>query len=332
MTPKTPFRTRIAGTGSYLPEKLLTNADIEKLVDTNDAWIRERTGIQHRHIAAEGEYTSDLALKAAQKALEAANLTAQDLDLIIVCTVSPDQVMPSCACVLQQKIGARNIMAFDLSAACSGFVYGLATADQFIRTGMFKNVLVVGAEVLHRYVNYKDRETCILFGDGAGAVIAQRTTSETEGLMSAHLRADGSLGDLFVLPAGGSAMPFDQSVLDRGDQYVRMKGREIFKHAVRTMSQVCQDALDANEMTIDQIDWMIPHQANLRIIDAVGSHFGIEPEKVVINIQTMGNTSAATVPVAFDQAVRDGRIKRGQHVLLTAFGAGLTSGSIMMKF
>ena len=332
MTSKTPYRTRIAGTGSYLPEKLLTNADIEKLVDTNDAWIRERTGIQHRHIAKDGENTSDLALQASKKALEAASLTAQDLDLIIVCTVSPDQVMPSCACMLQQKLGARNIMAFDLSAACSGFVYGLATADQFIRTGMYKNVLVVGAEVLHRYVNYKDRETCILFGDGAGAVIATRATKEDEGIMSCHLRADGSLGDLFVLPAGGSAMPFTQDVLDRGDQYVRMKGREIFKHAVRTMSQVCQDALDANKMPIDDIDWVIPHQANLRIIEAVGSHFGIPPEKVVINVQTMGNTSAATVPVAFDQAVRDGRIKRGQNVLLTAFGAGLTSGSILMKF
>lgn len=332
MTSKTPYRTRIAGTGSYLPEKLLTNADIEKLVDTNDAWIRERTGIQHRHIAAEGENTSDLALKASRRALEAAGLTAQDLDLIIVCTVSPDQVMPSCACVLQNKLGARNVMAFDLSAACSGFVYGLSVADQFIRTGLYKHVLVVGAEVLHRYVNYKDRETCILFGDGAGAVIASRTEKEDEGIMSVHLRSDGSLGDLFVLPAGGSAMPFTQDVLDRGDQYVRMKGREIFKHAVRTMSQVCQDALDANQMPIEKIDWVIPHQANLRIIDAVGSHFGIPPEKVVINVQTMGNTSAATVPVAFDQAVRDGRIKRGQNVLLTAFGAGLTSGSVLMKF
>ena len=329
----TPFRTRISGTGHYLPEKLLTNHDIEKLVETNDAWIQERTGIKHRHMAADGENTSDLGLQAAKRALEAANLTVNDIDMIIFCTVTADQIMPSAACMLQTKLGARNVMSFDLSAACSGFVYGLAVADQFIRTGLMKHVLVVGAEVLHRYVNYKDRETCILFGDGAGAAIASRTSADDEsGIMSVHLKADGSLGDLFVLPAGGSAMPFSQAVLDRGDQYVKMKGREIFKHAVRTMSAVCQDALDANQMTIDQIDWMIPHQANLRIIDAVGNHFGIKPEKVIVNVQTTGNTSAATVPIAFDQAIRDGRIKRGQHVLLTAFGAGLTSGSIMMKY
>lgn len=331
--PQTPFRTKISGTGSYLPEKLLTNHDLEKMVETNDAWIQERTGIKHRHIAEKGQATSDLALIAAQRALEASNLTAQDLDMIILCTVSPDQVMPSGACVLQQKLGARQVMSFDLSAACSGFVYGLSVADQFIRTGMFKHVLVVGAEILHRYVNYKDRETCILFGDGAGAVVASRAESESDGaILSSHLRADGSLGDLFVLPAGGSAMPFTQDVLDQELQYVKMKGREIFKNAVRTMSHVCQEALDANGMHIDQVDWLIPHQANLRIIDAVGNHFGIPAEKVIVNVQETGNTSAATVPIAFDQAVRDGRIKRGQNVLLTAFGAGLTSGSIMMRF
>jgi 3-oxoacyl-[acyl-carrier-protein] synthase-3 len=327
------YRTRISGTGHYLPEKLLTNADLEKLVDTNDAWIVERTGIRHRHIAAPEQATSDLALIAAQRALEAAQLTAQDLDMIIFCTVSPDQVMPSAACVLQKKLGARQIMAFDLSAACSGFVYGLAVADQFIRTGLYKHVLVIGAEILHRFVNYKDRETCILFGDGAGAAIASRADSNSaSNIMSVHLHADGGLGDLFVLPAGGSAIPFSQAVLEQELQYVRMKGREIFKNAVRTMAQCCNEALAANNMTIDQVDWLIPHQANIRILQAVGEYFGIAPEKVIINVDDTGNTSAATVPIAFDQAIRDGRIQRGQHVLLAAFGAGLTSGSIMLKF
>lgn len=329
----TPYFTKIAGTGSYLPEKILTNADLEKMVDTNDAWIVERTGIRERHMAAEGEVTTDLAFHAATRALEAAKLTAHDIDLIIFATVSGDQVMPSSAAILQKKLGARHVMAFDLSAACSGFVYGASVADQFIRTGMYKNVLVVGAEVLHRYVNYKDRETCILFGDGAGAAIFTRADNKDDSrIFSTHLRADGSLGDLFVLPAGGSAIPFTQEVLEKELQYVRMKGREIFKNAVRTMSQVCQEALDTNGMAIEEVDWLIPHQANLRIIDAVGSHFGIDPKKVIINVERTGNTSAATVPIALDEAVRDGRIKRGQNVLLTAFGAGLTSGSLLMRY
>lgn len=327
------YRTRIAGTGSYLPEKLLTNADLEKMVDTSDAWIVERTGIRQRHIAAPDQATTDLALIASQRAIEAAGITAQDVDLILFCTVSPDQPMPSCACILQHKLGARTIPAFDISAACSGFVYGMTVGDQFLKSGMFKNILVVGAEVLHRYVNYKERDTCILFGDGAGAVILQRSTDTQDSkVYSAHLSADGSLGDLFTLPAGGSKIPFTQAVLDQELHYVRMKGREIFKNAVRTMSALCQQALDANEMTMEQVDWLIPHQANLRIIDAVGSHFGIPPEKVVINVGDTGNTSAATVPIALDEAIRDGRVTRGQNVLLTAFGAGLTSGSLLMRY
>lgn len=334
MTTTAPmYRTKISGTGSYLPEKLLTNADIEKLVDTNDAWIVERTGIRHRHMAAPDQATSDLALVATHRALEAAGLKVEDIDMIIFSTVSPDQVMPSAACTLQAKLGARNIMAFDLSAACSGFVYGLSVADQFIRTGLYKHILVIGAEVLHRLVNYKDRETCILFGDGAGAAIASRAEpGDDSRIMSVHMHSDGTLGELFVLPAGGSAMPFSQEVLDKDLQYVRMKGREIFKHAVRTMTQCCQEALEANQMTIDQVDWMIPHQANLRILDAVAHYFGIPSEKVVVNLHETGNTSAATVPIAFDEAIRDGRIQRGQNVLLTAFGAGLTSGSILLKY
>jgi 3-oxoacyl-[acyl-carrier-protein] synthase III len=331
--PVSIYRSRIAGTGSYLPEKVLTNADLEKMVDTSDAWIVERTGIRERHIAADDQAMTDLALIASQRALEAAGMKATDLDFILCATVTADQPMPSAACVLQNKLGAGTIAALDISAACSGFIYAMSIADQFIRSGMFKNILVVGAEVLHRYVNYKERDTCILFGDGAGAVVLTRAEGEQKSqVYSSHLSADGGLGDLFILPAGGSKMPFTQAVLDGEMQFVRMKGREIFKNAVRTMSSLCQQALDTNEMKIDKVDWLIPHQANLRIIDAVGSYFGIPPEKVVVNVQKTGNTSAATIPIALDEAIRDGRIKRDQNVLLTAFGAGLTAGSLLMRY
>ena len=329
----TQYRTRIAGTGSYLPEKVLSNADLEKLVDTNDQWIQERTGIERRHIAAQGEFTTDLGLKAALRALEAAGKKNTDIDLIIFCTVTGDQVMPSSACVLQEKLGCKSIPAFDLSAACSGFIYGLSTADQFIRSGMFKTILVVGAEIISRFVNYQDRETCILFGDAAGAFIVERAPeNDSHIIYSSHLRAEGSLGDLFVLPAGGSKIPFSQQVLDEGGHWVRMKGREIFKNAVRTMSSCCQEAMEVNKLTIDDISWLVPHQANLRIMEAVANHFDFPKDKVVSIVHEMGNTSAATVPVAFDTAVRDGRIKRGQNILLTAFGAGLTAGSCVLKY
>lgn len=327
------FRSRVSGTGSYLPEKLLTNADLEKLVDTNDQWIVERTGIKHRHIAADHEACSDLALKASQRALQAANLTAQDVDMLIVATVSGDQVMPSTAAVLQSKLGCRQIMAFDLSAACSGFVYSLSIADQFIRTGMYKNILVVGAEVLHRFVNYQDRETCILFGDAAGAWVVSRAEEGDQNIIfSSHLHADGNLGDLFVLPAGGSAMPFSQKVLDEKTQFVRMKGREIFKNAVRTLTQCCHEALDANGVSADQVDWLVPHQANVRILESVADHFNFPKEKVILSLHETGNTSAASIPVAFDLALQEGKIKRGQMILLAAFGAGLTSGSVLLRY
>lgn len=327
------FRSRIAGTGSYLPEKVLTNFDLEKLVDTNDQWIRERTGIERRHIAADGECTSDLALVASKRALEAAGKSAQDLELIIFCTVTPDQVLPSSACALQEKLGLKAIPAFDLAAACSGFIYGLSVADQFIRSGMYKNVLVVGAEVIHNYVDYKDRETCILFGDAAGAFVVERAPEgSNQQIFSSHLRAEGALSELFILPAGGSKMPFSPEVFARGDQYMKMKGREIFKNAVRTMSSCCQEALETNKVTSDDVAWLIPHQANSRIMEAVADHFNFPKDKVVSIIHEMGNTSAATVPVAFDIAVRDGRIQRGQMILLTAFGAGLTAGSCLLRY
>lgn len=333
MTASPLFRTRISGTGSYLPEKLLTNADLEKMVDTNDAWIVERTGMRERHIAAADQVTSDLGLIAAQRALAAANLKPEDIDMIIFSTVTPDQTMPSTACMLQKKLGTRQILAFDLSAACSGFVYGISIANQFIQTGMYKHVLVVGGEILSRVVNYRDRETCILFGDGAGAAILSRAEpTDSSAILSMHLHSDGSLGDLFVLPAGGSAMPFTREIIDNDQQYVRMKGREIFKNAVRTMTQCCQEALEANKMSIDQVDWLIPHQANVRILDAVAHYFGIPNEKVIVNLHKTGNTSAATIPIALDEAIREGKIKRGHNVLLAAFGAGLTSGSVMLRY
>lgn len=327
------YHSRVAGTGSYLPVKTLSNTDLEKMVDTNDQWIRERTGIERRHIAAPDETTSDLAYKATLEALKDAGMKASDIEMIIFATVTGDQVMPSSACVLQNKLGLKSIPAFDLSAACSGFVYALSVADQFIRTGAYKNILVVGAEVISRFVNYKDRETCILFGDAAGAFIFSRAEANDKNIiLSSHLRAEGSLGDLFVLPAGGAKMPFSQEVLDTDAQFVKMKGREIFKHAVRTMSSTCNEALTSNQVTMDQVDWLIPHQANWRIMEAVAEYFGFPKEKVISIVHEMGNTSAATIPVAFDTAKKDGRIQRGQLILFTAFGAGLTSGSALLRY
>ncbi len=327
------YHSKVSGTGHYIPDRVLSNADLERMVDTNDQWIVERTGIRNRHLARDDQATSDLAYIAATRALENAQLSATDLDLIIVCTVTPDQPMPTAACVLQSKLGARNIMAFDLSAACSGFIYGLSVADQFIRTGMYRHALVIGAEILHRIVNYKDRETCILFGDGAGAMIVSRAENgDSSQIMSTHCHADGSLGELFTLAAGGSRMPFSQHVLDNDLQFVKMKGREIFKHAVRTMTTGCNEALEANGLSKEQVDWLIPHQANIRILDSVAQYFEIPPERVIVTLPETGNTSAATIPTAFDIAVRDGRIKRGQIVLLTAFGAGLTSGSAILRY
>jgi len=330
---RTPYRSRVAGIGSYLPERILSNSDLEKMVDTNDQWIKERTGIERRHLAAKGEYTSDLCLKATERALQDAQMKATDLDLILIATSTPDQVMPNTATVLQHKLGITGIPCLDVSAACSGFIYAISVADQFIRTGMYKNILVIGAEILHRMVNYKDRETCILFGDGAGAwILTQTDYDNKDGIFSTHLRANGEVGDLFVLPAGGSKIPFTQEVLDKSQHYVIMKGREIFRHAVRTLTECCQLALKTNNLQSDQVDWLVPHQANVRILDSVAEYFEIPKEKVIVSLHETGNTSAASIPVAFDMAVKEGKIKRGQMILLAAFGAGLTSGSALMRY
>lgn len=326
-------RSKVLGTGSYLPSKILSNFDIEKMVDTNNEWIVDRTGIERRHIAEDHQACSDLAYEAAILAIKEAQITPQDLDLIIVATVSGDQTMPSTACVLQNRLGCKNIMAFDILAACTGFVYALSIADQFIRTGMYKNVLVIGSEVLHPYVNYKDRDTCILFGDGAGAwVLSQAQPTDENVIMSSHLHSDGALGDLFVMPTGGSRIPVTKEIIDQNAHYFRMKGREIFKNAVRTMTLCCQEALDANKKTISDIDWLVPHQANKRILEAVSDHFEFPREKVVMYLQETGNTSAASIPLAFEHAKQQGKIQRGHTILLTAFGAGLTSGSLLLKY
>jgi len=327
------YRSRVAGIGSYLPEKVLSNFDLEKMVETTNQWIVERTGIERRHIAAEGQGTSDLCVQAAQKALADANLTAQDIDMIIVGTVTGDRQMPSTACYVQSKLGCRNIVAFDLNAACSGFLYSVSIADQFIRTGMYKNVLVIGAEVLHRFVNYQDRETCILFGDGAGAwVLSRAQDGDKNVIASTHLHADGDLAELLTLPGGGSLMPQSQYVIDNKLSYVSMKGREIFKNAVRTMALCCKEALEANDMSPDQVDWIVPHQANQRIIEAVANQFNFPMDRVIVYLHETGNTSSASIPLAFDWAVKNGKIKRGQTILLTAFGAGLTSGSVLLRY
>ena len=327
------FRSRVAGIGSYLPEKVLTNSDLEKMVETSDQWIVERTGIERRHIAAPEQATSDLCLQAAQRAIADAKITVNDIDMIIVGTVTGDHQMPSTACYLQSKLGARKDFAFDVNAACSGFLYGLSIADQFIRTGMYKNILVVGAEVLSRYMNYKDRETCILFGDGAGAWVVSRAQEGDAFLIeSSHMHADGDLSELLTLPSGGSRIPQSHEAIDKGQNFMTMKGREIFKNAVRTMAQCCEEALKANNLTIDQVDWIVPHQANKRIIEAVAGQFDFPMDRVIVFVQETGNTSAASIPLAFDWAVQTGKIKRGQTILLTAFGAGLTSGSLLMRY
>ncbi len=318
----------ILGTGSYIPQKQLSNQELEKLVDTNDAWITERTGISVRHIAAESETASDLGFFAAKKALENANITAEQIDAIIFATLTPDQPMPSSACFLQNKLGCRSIMAFDLSAACSGFLYALQTGDALLKTGQYKHVLVVGSETLSRVTDYSDRETCILFGDGAGAVVlgAETANVQTEPkpmssrgcFLAFHLGADGSFKDLLFL----LFKPY----------FIRMKGRETFKLAVRSMIEACEGALKKAELAIEQVDWFIPHQANIRIIKSVGCGLKISPEKVIVNIAGTGNTSSASIPIALDEAIREGRIQRGQIVLIAAFGGGLTYGASIFKY
>jgi 3-oxoacyl-[acyl-carrier-protein] synthase-3 len=316
--------SRIAGTGSYLPAKVLSNRDLEATVDTTDEWIHSRTGIRQRHIAADNEQTSDLALEASRKALEAAGVAAADLDLIIVATTTPDMVFPSTACLLQSKLGAKNCPAFDVQAVCSGFIYGLSTADQFMRSGQYRNALVVGAEIYSRILDWKDRSTCVLFGDGAGAVVLQR--SAAPGILSSHLHADGAHAGMLSVPGtvcGGKVS---------GRPLLQMDGQGVFKFAVKVLDDVVGEALAANHLQKTDIDWLIPHQANVRIIQATAKKLGLSMEKVVVTVDRHANTSAASIPLALDEAVRDGRIRAGQHVLLEGVGGGFTWGAVLVKW
>lgn len=319
--------SRIIGTGRYLPEKILTNQDLESMVETSDQWIRERTGIEQRHIAAEGQTTCDLAEKAARNAIEMAGIDAKTIDMIVFATTTPDKVFPSTACLLQQRLGIRGCPAFDIQAVCTGFVYAVSVADQFIKTSMAKRVLVVGAETLSRITNWQDRSTCILFGDGAGAVIFE-ASSET-GILSTHIHADGQYEELLHVPSGPSKLPLTDDIAERT---MSMKGNEVFKVAVNTLSRIANETLSANHMTKEQVDWLVPHQANLRIISATAKKLGLTDDQVVVTVNKHANTSSASVPMALDEAVRDGRIQRGQIVLMEAFGGGFTWGSALIKY
>ncbi len=324
-------KTNIVSTGSYLPEKVLTNFDLEKMVETSDQWITERTGIKERRIANENQTASDLAYEASKVALGRADLNAEDIDLIITATVTGDMPFPSTACILQDKLGAKKAAAFDINAACSGFLYGLYVADSFIRSGMHNKILVVGTEVLSKITDWEDRTTCVLFGDGAGAVIVEPTT-ENRGIISMSINSDGSMWDLLYLPAGGSKVPASRESVDNKLHYIKMKGNETFKFAVRTLEDLVIKILEENNLAPSQLSLLIPHQANLRIIQATADRLGLPMEKVLINIDKYGNTSAASIPIALDEAVMSGRIKDGDYILLEAFGGGITWASALIKW
>ena len=319
--------SRIAGTGSYLPEKILTNHDLEKMVDTSHEWIVERTGIEKRHIAAEGQSTCDLGEIAAKRAMEMAGKTAEDIDLIVFATTTPDLIFPSTACLLQKKLGIAGGAAFDIQAVCTGFVYALGVADKFIKSGSHKCALVVGAETLSNILDWTDRGTCILFADGAGAVVLE--ASEEEGIMSTHLHADGQYESL-LNTAGGLSR--NKALLDSGGAYVQMKGNEVFRMAVNTLGRIVDETLAHNNLAKSDVDWLIPHQANIRIIKATAKKLKMNMDHVVVTVNEHGNTSAASVPLALDTAVRDGRIQRGETILLEAFGGGFTWGSALIRY
>jgi len=329
--------SRILGTGHYLPSIVRTNHDLEKMVETSDAWIVERTGIRERRIAPEGIVTSDMATEAAKRALAAAELDAKDLDLIIVGTVTPDMPMPATAVFVQQKLGAGTCPAFDLSAACAGFVFGMSIADQFIRSGVMKHVLVVGVELLSRVVDWTDRTTCVLFGDGAGAVVlgpANGVTSSAgkpRGVLSTKIQSDGALATSLMIPGGGSVAPQSAGVLERKQHKVHMKGQDIFKVAVKNLHAASKEALDATGLTAEEVDWICPHQANLRIIDCAATRLGVPEEKVLVNIDRVGNTSSASIPILLDESVRSGKVRPGDTVVMCALGAGISWGGAVVR-
>ncbi len=326
------IRAGFLGTGSYLPEKILTNKDMEKIVDTTDEWIVTRTGIRERHVASETQATSDLATEAGKKALADAGLKASDIDLIIVATITPDMPTPSTACLVQSKLGATKAAAFDVSAACSGFVYGLSISKAFVESGMYKNILLIGAEKLTAFVDWKDRASCVIFGDGAGAAVIGPVEAGKREILSSFMVANGNDADLLKIPGGGSRNPSSTNSLEQGMHYLKMQGKETFKVAVKVMEEATLEALRLANLNMDQISLVIPHQANLRIIQSIGERMQIPAEKMVVNLDRVGNTSAASVIVALDECVRTGRLKKGDAIVLVAFGAGTTLASAVVQW
>lgn len=321
----------IIGTGSCLPERVLTNYDLEKMVDTSDEWIRTRTGIRERHLADAGTAASDLAVPAATRALAAAGIPAAEVDLIIVATVTPDTLFPATACLVQERLGARGAAAFDLSAGCSGFIYALGVAGQFLTTGVYRTALVIGVEVLSKIINWQDRSTCVLFGDGAGAVVLQAVPAG-RGILGLHLGADGAGGSLLTIPAGGSRLPASTTTVQEQLHTIHMSGAEVFKFAVRVMGEASLEALAKAGLKKEDVDFLIPHQANIRIIEAATKRLGLAPEKVYVNLDRYGNMSSASIPVALDEAYRAGLLQRDHKVVLVAFGAGLTWGAAVVNW
>jgi 3-oxoacyl-[acyl-carrier-protein] synthase III len=325
------MRARITGTGSYAPAKVLTNADLERMVDTSDEWISSRTGIKERRIAQTGEACSDLAVQAGRQALKEAGIAAVDLDMILLATCTGDYPLPATACLVQHQLGATKAAACDLSAACCGFVYALSMADAYVQTGM-RHVLVIGSEVMSAITDWTDRNTCVLFGDGAGAAVVSTSEDSARGILSTHLRSDGNLGELIAVPGGGSRMPPCDKVIAERMQFIKMKGNETFKVAVRSLEEIARETLAANGLGIGDLDLYVPHQANMRILKAVVERLGLPIEKVMLNLDRYGNTSAASIPIALDEAVRAGRIQEGSLVMLGAFGAGLTWASALIRW
>lgn len=318
---------RIAATGGYLPERIMTNREFEEFIDTTDEWIRSRSGIESRHIAADGETTSDMSVAAAERALESSDIDPAEIDLIVVATTTPDKVFPSTACIVQRRLGIHNTPAFDVHAACSGFIFALDVANRYVTTGGSRCALVIGAETYSRIIDWKDRTTCVLFGDGAGAVVLR--ASDEPGVMSAHSRSDGRFEELLHVPSGISS-GYDE--VRAGEAYIRMKGNDVFRRAVSTLGSIAEETLAANNVSKNEIAWLIPHQANLRIIAAAAKKLDLPMERVVVTVDRHANTSSASIPLALDVAIRDGRIKRGELLLLEAFGAGFTWGSALVRY
>ena len=326
------LRSRILGTGSYTPDRILKNADLESMVATSDEWIFQRTGIRERHIAADGQVTSDMALLASRSALAQANIDPADLDAIIVATISADMPMPSCAVFLQAKLGAKKAFAFDVSAACAGSLYGLTIADQFIRNGAAKRILVVGAELLSRLVDWNDRATCVLFGDAAGALVVGPCSDSDRGLLSTHLHSDGGGADMLSIRGGGSRHPASSAMIEEGLHKIAMKGRDVYRFAVQVLPDALIEAFEANNVTADQIDHVVTHQANIRIVEAVLDRVGIPMERCWTNLERYGNTSSASLPLSLDEANRAGRLKEGDLIAMMAIGAGMAWGSALMRW